>query len=62
MFFSGKTDNPDKENVEPLLEDKNAEMLLGDGIIVFAQILVALQMVYEEMFISKYNVGFFSSF
>jgi hypothetical protein len=32
-------------------------MLLGDGIIVFAQILVAFQVVYEELFISKYNVG-----
>ena len=32
-------------------------MLLGDGIIVFAQILVAFQMVYEELYIAKYNVS-----
>jgi len=39
-------------------EDKHSsqEILIGDILIVCAQIIVASQMVYEEKFISKYNV------
>lgn len=34
----------------------SSEILLGDILIVCAQVIVATQMVYEEKFISKYNV------
>lgn len=34
----------------------SSDILLGDTLIVCAQIIVASQMVYEEKFISKYNV------
>jgi len=32
--------------------------ILGDGIIIAAQVVVAFQMVVEEKFLSKYDVGF----
>ena len=34
----------------------SSDILLGDILIVCAQVSVATQMVYEEKFISKYNV------
>ena len=33
------------------------DMVIGDMLIIFAQIIVAFQVVYEEKFITKYNVS-----
>ena len=34
----------------------SSDILLGDMLIVGAQVIVASQMVYEEKFVTKYNV------
>ena len=36
------------------------DMVIGDMLIIFAQIIVAFQVVYEEKFITKYNVSSFN--
>ena len=33
------------------------DMVIGDALIIFAQVIVAFQVVYEEKFITKYNVS-----
>ena len=34
-----------------------SDMVIGDVLIIFAQVIVAFQVVYEEKFIMKYNVS-----
>merc|ERR1719510_46833 len=57
-FYDGHLILGDHKTTLVGVEDEHTptELLMGDVIIVCAQVIVASQMVYEEKFITKYNV------
>ena len=50
-----------KDQLEDAALPHATDMVIGDMLIIFAQIIVAFKFVYEEKFINKYNVSAFNS-
>ena len=65
QFFSEEAEATTSTPITRALEDAAwphaTDMVIGDMLIIFAQIIVAFKFVYEEKFINKYNVSAFNS-
>ena len=63
QFFpeEATTSTPSMGALEDSAWPHATDMVIGDMLIIFAQIIVAFKFVYEEKFINKYNVSAFNS-